>query len=337
LEVPSLDDRPPGHYAALLPREYHPGRAYPLIVALRPQGKTVEDALAFWGGSPEKPGQGQRYGYIVIAPEYADAGQREYDSSTEAHRRVLEALYDARKRFHVDSDRVFLVGHGMGGDAVFDIAFSHPDLFAGAIPIGGVAEKFCKFYTPNVKHLPLYVVNGELDRNSATQTYRDLLLRLMNQNTDVIYAEYVGRGQEHFYFESPKFFEWMARQKRQRFVKEIEAKALRPTDNRFWWWEFSGFPANNALAVWSDEKGRVSPLNVVGKVTPGNTIVLQCGAKHHSLYLSPEVIDFEKRVVVRWGSGQKWNDFLKPNIGDMLEDFRLRADRQRLTWFRLDF
>jgi hypothetical protein len=336
LEAPSTDEQPPVKYACLLPREYHSGRAYPLIIALRPQGKTIEDSISYWGGMPNRPSQGQRYGYIVIAPEFAESGQREYDYGVQAHRAVLEALHDARKRFHVDSDRVFLVGHGMGGDAVFDIAFSHPDLFAGAVPICGISDKFCRYYVSNVKHLPFYIIGGELDRDSVAKNSGDFM-RMIQQNTDLIYAEHVGRGQEHFYFESPKVFEWMARFKRLRVPQDVEAKSLRPTDNRFWWWEFTSFPPNNSLAVWTEEKRRITPLTSNGKVTPGNTIVLQSGAKRHSLFLSPDLVDFEKRLVVRWNGGQRFNDFLKPNLGDMLEDFRLRADRQKLTWVRLDF
>ena len=48
--------------------------------------------------------------------------------------RTVESIRDARKRFRIDSDRVFLAGHGEGGNAAFDIGMSRPDLFAGVIP-----------------------------------------------------------------------------------------------------------------------------------------------------------------------------------------------------------
>ena len=44
-------------------------------------------------------------------------------------------LRDAMRRFSIDSDRVFLSGHSIGGDAAWDIGLAHPDLWAGVIPI----------------------------------------------------------------------------------------------------------------------------------------------------------------------------------------------------------
>ena len=44
-------------------------------------------------------------------------------------------------RFFHDGDRVFLTGHSMGGDAAWDIALAHPDLWAGAIPLVATTGK----------------------------------------------------------------------------------------------------------------------------------------------------------------------------------------------------
>ena len=48
---------------------------------------------------------------------------------------MLNSLRDACRRFSVDSDRVFISGHSMGGDAAWDLGTAHPDLWAGMIPI----------------------------------------------------------------------------------------------------------------------------------------------------------------------------------------------------------
>ena len=127
-------------YTVLLPSEYSPHHRYPLIVALHPPERTPADELKWWGGTREKPGQSQRHGYIVIAPSYADKTLTKYDYDTRSHAVVLAAINDARKRFQIDSDRIFLSGHGMGGTAAFDIGMSHPEIFAGVMPICGFSE-----------------------------------------------------------------------------------------------------------------------------------------------------------------------------------------------------
>ena len=159
-------------YSVLLPLEYHHHHRYPMIVALRAEGRTTAKQLQWWGGTQDKPLQAQRHGYIVIAPEYADKNQQNYDYSSKVHYIVIQAIRDARKRFNVDSDRIFLAGHGMGGDAAFDIGMTHPDLFAGVIPITGVSDKYCKYYVSNAERLPWYVVGGELDRDTFERNLR---------------------------------------------------------------------------------------------------------------------------------------------------------------------
>jgi len=327
---------PPIRYAALPPTEYRSSRSYPLIVTLRPEGRTIEEALQWWGGTSAEPGHSQRNGYVVIAPEYAPAEQRKYDYGTQAHRVVLQALLDARKRFNIDSDRIYLSGHGMGADAAFDIGFSHPDYFAGVIPISGVSDKYCKYYWKNADKLPLYVINGELDREAVAANIPELT-NMFRFGYDVIYVEHVGHGRDHFFSEIADLFEWMPRHRRLKAPPEIQNWTLRPTDNRFWWWEINDLPASNMLADIPEEKARIVPLRVSGKKGQTNAIILTCGAGRHTLRLSPELIDFNERLTVRLNNSQKWNDFVTPNLTAMLEDFRIRGDRQNLVWARLDF
>src|SRR5262249_17220599 len=145
-------------YHVLLPEEYRPSHRHPLIITLSPGGRAPEKQLEWWGSSAEgKPGQAQRHGYVVVSPEWTDPKPSEYDYAARAPEAVQHVLRDVRKRFGVDSDQVFLSGHGMGGDAAFDIGMSHPDLFAGVIPITGVSDKYCKWYWQNAKGVAWYI------------------------------------------------------------------------------------------------------------------------------------------------------------------------------------
>ena len=62
-----------------------------------------------------------------MAPEWAAENQHQYDYSGREHGVVLACYRDACKRFSIDTDRVFLSGHAMGGDAAWDMGLSHPD------------------------------------------------------------------------------------------------------------------------------------------------------------------------------------------------------------------
>ena len=140
--IEGLDE--PLRYLVQLPPEYDPYRRYPTIVSLHAAGSRPELQIDWWSGAlnPEtgqRLGQASRHGYIVIAPDWTSPGQRKYHYSAKEHAAVLFALRDAFGRFSIDTDRVFLTGHTMGGDASWDLGLAHPDLWAGVIPIGATA------------------------------------------------------------------------------------------------------------------------------------------------------------------------------------------------------
>lgn len=340
----------PVSYHALLPREYTPHHDYPLIVALHGGGGSsqsggihpAEREVQWWGGNRRNPGQAQRHGFIVVAPHYAEEGQNDYNYAPRAHERVLRAIRDARKRFSVDSDRVFLGGHGTGGDAAFDIGMSHPDVFAGVMPIAGISDMYTKWYWQNAENLAWYVVGGELDRDWFDRNSREMS-RMMRKGYDVLYTEYVGRGYESYYEEIHKLFDWMGNQQRTQYVDEIDAEILRPEDSRFYWVEVYGLPQSvlTSEVLPGSQPSSAHPMPLEASIKDGDPdrtiIYVRSGADHHVLRLSPDLVDFDKRLAVRHRGRQRFNDFLVPSIRTMLEDLRRRGDRQKIVWAEVEF
>jgi pimeloyl-ACP methyl ester carboxylesterase len=326
-------------YSVLLPPEYSAARSYPLILALHHAQRDAPSEIEFWGGTAEQPGQAQRHGYIVIAPEYLPQGARTHDYTAETQRVILESLFDARRRFNVDSDRIFLAGHGTGGDAVFDLGMSHPDLFAGAIPMGGVADRICNYIFPNAESLPWFVIVGELDRGAIAGNPRNIS-RMLQQGYDIIYAQHLGAGADSFYSEIHRLFNWMSRIRRKKYEKGemIEFLSLRNCDTTTHWLSFGALPESILRMDWNNPKGgRVLAMKVEAKVNPGNVLLVTSQGAGHTAWLSPDFVDFDKRLSVRLNAKVKSNDFPKPDIGVMLEDFHRRADRQRLYWAAVSF
>ncbi|QDT38843.1 carboxylesterase family protein [Stratiformator vulcanicus] len=331
VEPDSSDDGASGtRYAVALPSEYDPNRAYPLIVTLRPSETTIEGAVAWWGsantsgGSTPSAGQSQRRGYIVVAPDYADEVQQEYGYSAQEHDAVLKVIKDACQRFHIDSDRVFLAGHGMGGEACFDIAMSHPDLFAGVVPISGLARKTAIWNWENVERVPFYIVNGELDRFSL-EVNSMVVYRMLKAKFDVIYTEYIGRGYETFYEEIHNIFDWMDRHRRVDDPSELEVEVLRPSEDRFYWLSFDDAP----LRVDPTAGYAKRALKVTAKITPGNSIYLQSGARKNTLRLTGDLIKLDQRLRVRSGGRIRFNDFVQPSVKTLLKIFKRTGDRRK--------
>ncbi|MEX0712902.1 MAG: tetratricopeptide repeat protein, partial [Pirellulales bacterium] len=199
LAVDGLAGEPPVTYYVQLPPEYDPHRRYPTILTLHGAGTTPQQQIDWWAGSSEdgaaRLGQATRQGYIVVAPLWSQEHQTEYRYSAAEHAAVLNVLRDACRRFSVDTDKVFLSGHSMGGDAAWDIGLAHPDLWAGVIPIVAQARKYCAQYWQNAKLVPFYVLQGELDGDKVKDNARDLN-RYMVHRYDITVIEYQGRGHE---------------------------------------------------------------------------------------------------------------------------------------------
>ena len=320
-------------YSVMLPAEYSPQHHYPLLIALRSRSRTIEQTVAAWAGDADQPDLGSQRGYIVIAPDYAEASQAEHTYGSAAHRYVLDCLLDARKRFSVESDRVFLTGHAMGADAAFDIGMAHPDEFAGVLPIGGNAINYCTYSWSNGTHTAWYIVGKGYDtkdnRDTTSNSVFDNML-IRGSKFDFLLVEYLGRNGENVFDDFSRLFDWMDNHSRPVLPKEIDVRSLRKSDNRFFWLTATGLPRDYILPAPAGAAQKVIPMEIEARITPGNTVILKALAESFSLRLTPELVDFDKRLVVRVGGQVKYNNFVKPDFGVLLDELQQRGDRKRL-------
>ncbi len=342
IEVPGLAKDAPITYYVQLPPEYDPYRLYPAIVTLNGRATTPQQQIDWWAGARGnngvRAGQATRWGYIVIAPAWTEEHQKQYDYSAREHAAVLNSLRDACRRFSIDTDRVFLSGHSMGGDAAWDMGLAHPDLWAGVIPIVAQSDRYCNLYWKNARYVPFYVVAGELDGAKMTKNAIDLD-RYLQRGFDTTVVEYLGRGHEDFSDEILRIFDWMGRFRRNFFPRDFTCETMRPWDNFFWWVEIQGLPPRSAVdpANWPPPKGTL-PVQVRGLINNHNGINVRTGTSQVTVWLSPRMLDFKLRATVTL-NGRRLNasdQIIRPDLRVMLDDVRTRGDRQHPFWARLD-
>ena len=353
-------------YCVQLPPEYDPNRRYPAVVSLHGATTTPERQIDWWAGewkNGERFGQATRHGYIVIAPYWNPGMLLDYDFSGMSHGAVLYTLKDALARFNIDTDHVYLSGHGIGGTAAWDIGAAHPDLWAGVIPIGAVAGKYINIYAENMRKLPFYYVGGELEGVNMTSAlkrnapvFNKYLVPTSNpfEATVVLYR---GRGSESFSDELLRLFDWMKRHTRDPVPKEFNVRSMRHWDDFFWQVELGDMSKDRKLApcvldpvYWPEkDSGINTPKNVVRveskilpavnavrvKIAPGTDPV--GGNPGVVVFLTPEMIDFEAKaeITVNDRPYHPVNGFVEPNIETILEDARTRCDRLHPFWVRL--
>jgi pimeloyl-ACP methyl ester carboxylesterase len=311
-------------------------------VTLSDAGVAPEQMLDFWAGPQvaekggERLGQATRQGYIVIAVNWRQLHQYTYEYTAREHHAVLGAVRDACRRFAIDTDRIYLTGHGVGGDAAWDIAIAHPDVWAGVIPVCAVAGRYVERYAKNAPYVAWYVVGGELDGDKTARNAQQLD-RYLKPNTDATFVEYLGRGYEPFGDEIQRIFDWMGRRRRT-MPKEIEYVTMRPWDNFFWWLEAEGLPAKSMVAPSSWPPPRnVRPFQIEGKVTANNRLHVTARVEKPTVWLSPELVDFNQQMVVEVNNRaiSPRDRFVRPDLNVLLEDARTRADRQHPFWAKL--
>jgi dienelactone hydrolase len=327
-------------YHLQLPPEYHHGRAWPVLIVLHSAGETSEETLRRWAAPAALNG------YLLAAPEWGSGFRHAYDYSEEDHAVVLDVLRHLRQRFQVDNDRVFLAGWGEGGNMAFDVGLSHPDLFAGVMPIGGRPRYFAVEYWKNGQHLPFYVVIGDQAADSWTQTRRTFE-HWVRVGYPMLLVEYKGRAVEWFGGELPYLFDWMGRKKRVTMPSEIgkpggtiseEFAALRPTDDRFYWLGVSDLSERNQNEAGRWRRG-IIPGSLHGRLGEGNRLFVTAhGFRRLTVWFGQGMIDFDKNVTVLVNRQQRWfNRKVTPNVATLLEDFYRRGDRQRLYWAKVEF
>ncbi|MDA1180721.1 MAG: peptidase, partial [Planctomycetota bacterium] len=336
----------PHNYFVQLPPEYDPDRRYPVIVTLHRTGSSPQQQLQWWCGPyddsmKERLGQATRHGYIVIAPEWTTPEQLRYGFTAREHDAVLACLRDAFQRLSIDTDRVFISGHSNGGDAAWDIAQAHPDLWAGVIPIAATAEyntsdapKYIPSYIINAKLLSTYFVCGELD---GDLTIRNSVVwdRYLKNGYDALVTEYRGRGHEMFGDEIQRIMTWANLSRRNFFPQEFKVVAMRPWDNFFWCVELDGYLPKNMVNPLEWDQAKAAPKATTEVKFPNDsTVVVRSAAKNVVLYLTPDQVDFSKPLIITI-DGKSSREPVAPSVSTLLEDARTRGDRLHPFWAKV--
>jgi predicted esterase len=342
LAAPSLPGERDATYYVQLPPEYDPYQRYPAIVTLNGGSSTAPQQVDWWAGEMNERGtrigQAGRRGYIVIAVDWMRKAQTAYQYSAREHAAVLNSLRDACRRFAIDTDRVFLSGHGLGGDAAWDLGLAHPDLWAGVIPITAVADKYISHYWSNARSVPFYFVGGELDGDKLVKNARELDRYMTRGGYNFTVVEYLGRGHEHFFEEIQHLFDWMGRQQRDFFPKKFSAVSMRQWDNFFWWVEAEDIPDTSLVhpSEWppKNKRAMTTQASITGGAGGAQLLNVQTGAARVIVWLAPELVDFSKpvRVTIRG----KTLPGPSPDVTTLLEDVRTRGDRQHPFWAKMD-
>lgn len=195
-------------YLVYLPEGYDSlVKSYPLMIFLHGSGERGSNLeLVKKHGPPKLAEEGQKFPFILIAPQCA-----ENDWWQAAQIKLI--LDDVKKKYHVDNDRIYITGLSMGAYGAWDFAALYPEIPAALVPIcgGGQPDKACNF-----KHVPTRVFHGAEDNVVPASKSEEMVRALEKCGADVKLTIYPKTGHDSWTatYQNPKMYEWLAIQKK---------------------------------------------------------------------------------------------------------------------------
>ena len=233
-------------YGLYLPKNFDENRKYPLVVMLHGAGSNHRLSLRRVFGKSNAPDendveaslyfpQWDDVEYIVVSP-YA-RGTNGYQGVAEKD--VWDVVADAKKRFKIDEDRMYLTGLSMGGGGTLWIGLTRPDVWAAIAPVCPAPPKEAADLAPNALNFPVHFFHGDKDPAVPVEVSRDWTQNLKALGTSVEYIEYP--GVEHNSWENAYkdgfIFEWFGKFKRNPFPDRVRFVTPQYKYNKAYWVE----------------------------------------------------------------------------------------------------
>jgi hypothetical protein len=290
-------------------------------------------------------------GWTVIAPEVMTKVSSAWNEEKE-EQFVLDLIEAAKRTFPVDTSRIYVAGHSMGGDGSWMIGGRNADVFAAASPLAGSVMPYMRpgvnnrretarsdylglmeGVLPNLLHLPYWIFHSADDRNEAvhpddiaTGFLKDLQ-RQRPGRYEFVYDRIDGNGHAL----PPKgvgpILEWMSKRTRVAYPDEVVWETWWPWKRQMYWlyhpepkdaWRFRAkVVAPNRVEVTATTKllqGRTAPKEL-----------------ELTLLLSPQMFDLSKPLQVVHGKTVLFDAVPQRSLWALLVSVARRNDPQR--WF----
>ena len=226
-----------GQYRCIGPaKELEDGEKVPLILSLHGaggKGKENMKNLMAWNGVMLDPAFQEKYPCYVVSPqspapwrtgkllkkltpeeletlpehyknERMSTRLKDAFERADAEPQVLDVVYklldELAEEYPIDTDRVYVLGHSMGGFGTWTALASAPDRFAAGIPSAGGLGPWIGLEP--IKHVPIWCFHGDLDKTVVPEHSRYLFAEMKQLGGNMKYTELggVAHGSNAFAF-----------------------------------------------------------------------------------------------------------------------------------------
>lgn len=181
-------------YALFVPKGYQQTKKYPLIVALHGLGSNPMQIIRYPGFAT----LAQKFGYVIVAPMGYNSGgwygQLPSKISKLSEKDVMNVLEMTRKELSIDPNRIFLMGHSMGGGGTWHLGLKYPKLWAGLAPIAPAIYLRKPRDLKTITHLPVILIQGDKDTLVPVKKARQWAEKMKELKMKHKYVEVKGGG-----------------------------------------------------------------------------------------------------------------------------------------------
>ena len=202
-------------YALYVPSGYKKAKPAPLLVLLHGLGSNPQQVIRYQGVTEEA----EERGYIVVAPFgynergwYGSQGKGKRGFGVRAgdpenlgelsEKDVLNVLGIVREEFNVNSSRIYLAGHSMGGGGTIHLGAAYSDIWAALVPMSP-AYMGSHDILEEIK-APMMVVTGDKDTTVPVQMVCPFARRMKETNAKHVYKEIAGGNHGTTFYRNPK-------------------------------------------------------------------------------------------------------------------------------------
>jgi len=208
-------------YTLFIPSTYDPAKPTPLVVDLHGLNITPLQQILFDGttdfaerlgfmvlspmGFNVSAGWGGRVGAPIPTAQAKPGSDVHYSASELAELDAVTLLKMVRGQYNVDSDRIFLMGHSLGGAGTYYLGSKYNDIWAGLAPISGATGIPDAAAAERYKGIPMLIMHGNKDSIVPVVTSRRAVLALQAVGAPHVYLEFpdmdhefwIRRGADH--------------------------------------------------------------------------------------------------------------------------------------------
>jgi predicted peptidase len=203
-----IEDHDTLPYRLLLPKDFNPSKAYPLILFLHGAGERGNDnekQMIHGSGLFLKNDIRDQFPAIVVFPQCAensywsnvkfitnDSGKRKFEFQkegelTKAMDLVQKLMKQLLQEYRIEKKQIYVGGLSMGGMGTFEIVRRNPKMFAAAFPICGGANPAT---AKKLKKTAWWVFHGAKDNVVPPEYSEQIVAALMKQKASVKFTLY---------------------------------------------------------------------------------------------------------------------------------------------------